>query len=64
MNLVVETLQCNVSTWVFIEAMQRVLVNPEMGGFSAEDMTVLKNLSRQVMEDAIYSLNANRHYTT
>ncbi|MBH8564087.1 SUMF1/EgtB/PvdO family nonheme iron enzyme [Nostoc sp. CENA67] len=43
-----------------VEAMQRVLVNPEMGGFAADDVTVLENPERQVMEDAIYQLYDNR----
>lgn len=43
-----------------IKAMQRVLVNPEMGDFVAEDITLLKNPPRQEMEDAIYSLYAHR----
>ncbi|MBD2409712.1 sulfatase-modifying factor protein [Nostoc calcicola FACHB-389] len=42
-----------------VEAMQRVLVNPEMGDFAAADVTVLKNPQRQDMEDAIYNLYAN-----
>ncbi|MBH8576866.1 SUMF1/EgtB/PvdO family nonheme iron enzyme [Nostocaceae cyanobacterium CENA369] len=42
-----------------VEAMQRVLVNPEMGGFAAADVTVLQNPERQAMEDAIYNLYAN-----
>ncbi|AFZ24276.1 hypothetical protein Cylst_2032 [Cylindrospermum stagnale PCC 7417] len=41
-----------------VEAMQRVLLNPEMGGFDKAE--VLKNPQRQVMEDAIYELYANR----
>ncbi len=44
-----------------VEAMQRVLLNPEMGDFAPEDVTVLKNPQRQEMEDAIYHLYANRH---
>ncbi|OUL35495.1 SUMF1/EgtB/PvdO family nonheme iron enzyme [Nostoc sp. 106C] len=43
-----------------VEAMRRVLLNPEMGGFAEEDVTVLKNPPRQEMEDAIYHLYANR----
>ncbi|QSJ16712.1 SUMF1/EgtB/PvdO family nonheme iron enzyme [Nostoc sp. UHCC 0702] len=43
-----------------VEAMQRVLVNPEMGGFAAGDVTVLKNPERQDMENAIYHLYDNR----
>ncbi|RCJ18030.1 sulfatase-modifying factor protein [Nostoc minutum NIES-26] len=44
-----------------VEAMQRVLLNPEMGDFAAADVTVLKNPERQAMEDAIYNLYANCH---
>jgi formylglycine-generating enzyme required for sulfatase activity/uncharacterized caspase-like protein len=43
-----------------IEAMQAVLINPEIGGFAETDVTVLPNPSRQQMEDAIYALFANR----
>ncbi|OUL19750.1 sulfatase-modifying factor protein [Nostoc sp. RF31YmG] len=43
-----------------VEAMRRVLLNPEMGGFAEGDVTVLKNPPRQEMEDAIYHLYANR----
>ncbi|WP_375467701.1 SUMF1/EgtB/PvdO family nonheme iron enzyme [uncultured Nostoc sp.] len=42
-----------------VEAMQRVLVNPEMGDFAEADVTMLKNPQRQDMEDAIYKLYAN-----
>ncbi|MEH2226729.1 caspase, EACC1-associated type [Nostoc sp.] len=37
-----------------VEAMRRVLVNPEMGGF--DEAEVLKNPLRQEMEDKIYEL--------
>ncbi|MEH1802696.1 MAG: SUMF1/EgtB/PvdO family nonheme iron enzyme [Nostoc sp.] len=43
-----------------VEAMRRVLVNPEMGDFAEADVTVLKNPQRQDMEDAIYNLYAHR----
>ncbi|MEH2014691.1 caspase family protein [Nostoc sp.] len=43
-----------------VEAMQRVLVNPEMGGFAMADITGLKNSQRQEIEDAIYHLFSNR----
>jgi uncharacterized caspase-like protein len=43
-----------------VEAMKRVLVHPEMGGFAEADITVLKNPQRQEMEDAIYRLFAHR----
>ncbi|MBR8835304.1 MAG: caspase family protein [Stigonema ocellatum SAG 48.90 = DSM 106950] len=44
-----------------VEAMQRVLGNPEMGGFAEADIVVLKNPQRQEMESAIEQLFANRH---
>jgi len=44
-----------------VEAMQQVLVNPEIGEFAEADVVVLKNPSRQAIEDAIYHLFANRH---
>jgi formylglycine-generating enzyme required for sulfatase activity len=43
-----------------VEAMRRVLLNPEMGDFAEGDVTMLKNPSRHDMEDAIYNLYANR----
>lgn len=43
-----------------VEAMGRVLANPEMGGFASSDITLLKNPQRQEMEDAIYRLFSNR----
>ncbi len=43
-----------------VEAMRQVLANPEMGGFAAADITVLPNPDRQTMENAIYTLFANR----
>ncbi|MEH2160411.1 MAG: substrate-binding domain-containing protein [Nostoc sp.] len=43
-----------------VDAMQRVLVNPEMGGFAEINITVLKNPQRQEMENAIYRLYADR----
>ncbi|MEC4814550.1 MAG: SUMF1/EgtB/PvdO family nonheme iron enzyme [Scytonema sp. PMC 1069.18] len=42
-----------------VEAMQRVLANPEMGGFAVADITVLKNPQRQDMAYAIEHLFAN-----
>ncbi|WYL96064.1 MAG: SUMF1/EgtB/PvdO family nonheme iron enzyme [Gloeotrichia echinulata IR180] len=39
-----------------VEAMRRVLVNPDMGGFAAEDVTVLKNSQRQEIAEAIEEL--------
>ncbi|MEH2414636.1 caspase, EACC1-associated type [Nostoc sp.] len=44
-----------------VDAMQRVLVNPEMGEFAETNITVLKNPQRQGMEDAIHRLYADRH---
>jgi len=43
-----------------VEAMRQVLAHPEMGGFAEADITVLPNPDRQTMEDAIYTLFANR----
>ncbi|BAY40386.1 hypothetical protein NIES2111_47690 [Nostoc sp. NIES-2111] len=42
-----------------VEAIRRVLVNPEMGGFAEADVTVLKNPERQEMETAIFQLYTN-----
>ena len=39
-----------------VEAMQRVLQHPKMGSFTPDDITVLKNPQRQVMEEAIEML--------
>ena len=43
-----------------VEAMRRVLANPEMGGFAEADIRVLKNPPRQDMEDFIYQLFSER----
>lgn len=43
-----------------VEAMQRVLVNPEMGGFAEANIEVLRNPQRQDIEDAIFNLFHNR----
>ncbi|MEH1977484.1 MAG: SUMF1/EgtB/PvdO family nonheme iron enzyme [Nostoc sp.] len=43
-----------------VEAMQRVLVNPEMGDFAASNITVLKNPQPQVVREAIFHLFFNR----
>lgn len=43
-----------------LDAMQEVLLNPDIGGFAATDVTLLKNPDRQVMEEAIYTLFAGR----
>lgn len=44
-----------------IEAMQELLLNPEIGSFAEPDVIVLKNPERQAMEEAIESLFAGRH---
>jgi formylglycine-generating enzyme required for sulfatase activity/uncharacterized caspase-like protein len=43
-----------------VVAVQRVLADPDRGGFAASDITVLQNPDRQTMEDAIYHLFADR----
>jgi uncharacterized caspase-like protein len=43
-----------------VTAMRQVLTNPNMGGFAGAAVTVLRNPNRQTMEDAIYTLFANR----
>ncbi len=43
-----------------LEAMQEVLIHPDIGAFAATDVTLLKNPDRQVMEEAIYALFAGR----
>ena len=43
-----------------VEAMKRVLVNPEMGDFAEANIEVLKNPQRQDIEDAIFNLFHNR----
>lgn len=43
-----------------VDALQRVLAHPELGGFAETDITVLKNPQRQEMEEAIYQLFSNR----
>lgn len=43
-----------------IEAMQRVLQHPEIGGFAAGDVIVLKNQQRQEAEEAIFNFFANK----
>ncbi|MEH1964946.1 caspase, EACC1-associated type [Nostoc sp.] len=43
-----------------VEAMQRVLVNPEMGDFAASNITVLKNPQPQTVREAIFHLFFNR----
>lgn len=44
-----------------IDAMQQVLVNPEIGGFAETDIVVLKNPERQEIEETIEHLFAHRH---
>lgn len=43
-----------------VEAMRRVLVDSEMGGFADDDITVLKNPEPQKVRNEIYNLFANR----
>jgi formylglycine-generating enzyme required for sulfatase activity len=43
-----------------VDGMQRVLANPEMGGFAENEITVLKNPQPQKMREAIYELFADR----
>ncbi len=43
-----------------IEAMQRVLQHPEIGGFPVENIAILKNQNRQQIEEAIFTFFANR----
>jgi len=43
-----------------VEAIQEVLVNPEIGEFAAENVTVLKNPQKPDMEEAIHDLYDNR----
>ncbi|MEO1185055.1 MAG: caspase family protein, partial [Cyanobacteria bacterium J06636_27] len=43
-----------------VEAMRRVLVDPEMGDFADSDITVLKNPQPQKVRNEIYNLFANR----
>jgi uncharacterized caspase-like protein len=44
-----------------LDAMQEVLLHPEIGGFAASDISLLKNPNRQAMEESIEMLFANRH---
>jgi formylglycine-generating enzyme required for sulfatase activity len=43
-----------------VAALREVLVNPDMGDFAADDVTVLANPDRQTMSDAIHDLFAHR----
>ena len=44
-----------------LDAMRKVLLHPEMGGFAESDIVLLKNPRRQEMEESIETLFANRH---
>jgi hypothetical protein len=44
-----------------LDAMQEVLLHPEIGSFAASDIILLKNPNRQAMEESIEMLFANRH---
>ncbi|MGF1936657.1 MAG: caspase, EACC1-associated type [Nostoc sp. ChiQUE02] len=44
-----------------VEAVYGVLLHPEMGGFAASDITLLKNPERQVVEMAIETLFSGRY---
>ncbi|WP_416212117.1 caspase, EACC1-associated type [Nostoc sp. ChiVER01] len=44
-----------------VKAVYEVLLNPEMGGFAASDIKLLKNPERQVVEIAIETLFSGRH---
>jgi formylglycine-generating enzyme required for sulfatase activity len=43
-----------------VDGMQRVLANPEMGGFAENEIIVLKNPQPQIMREAIEKLFASR----
>ncbi len=43
-----------------VEAMRRVLQHPEMGGFAAEQITMLTNPTKTKVEDSIYELFAGK----
>lgn len=43
-----------------VDAMQRVLVHPEIGNFAETDVVALKNPGRQEVEEAIYRLFCDR----
>jgi formylglycine-generating enzyme required for sulfatase activity/uncharacterized caspase-like protein len=45
-----------------VEAMARVLQHPEMGGFPADQMTVLTNPTRSQVETAIFQLFAGKRH--
>lgn len=44
-----------------VEALQELLLHPEIGGFAQPDVVVLKNPERQEMEESIEALFAGRH---
>ena len=44
-----------------LDALKEVLLNPDIGGFAKSDVVILKNPERQVMEESIETLFANRH---
>lgn len=44
-----------------LEVMQRILKEPEIGGFAESDIVVLHNQQRQEIETAIFNLFHNRH---
>ena len=44
-----------------IEALQQVLVHPDMGGFAETDITVLRNPQQYDIQLAVYTLFAGRH---
>ena len=43
-----------------VEALQKVLLNPAIGGFAESDVVLLKNPDRQTMEEAIETLFTDR----
>ena len=43
-----------------VEALQKVLLNPAIGGFAESDVVLLKNPNRQTMEEAIETLFTGR----
>ena len=43
-----------------VDAMQQVLVNPDIGGFLPDNVSLLKNPNRQTMAEAVEQLFAGR----
>lgn len=43
-----------------LDAIREVLIDPEIGGFSDANVTLLKNADRQIVEEAIYALFSGR----